>query len=108
MGRLVVIFLLVLGFVLGAAVSYYNGAVVTFHYLAGQVELPLIALLLGAFFAGVLVMWLISVARVFGLSRESRRHQRQIRELEAELKSLRELPLAQPGAATKSAPAKNA
>jgi lipopolysaccharide assembly protein A len=108
MGRLVVIFLLVLGFVLGAAVSYYNGAVVTFHYLAGQVELPLIALLLGAFFAGILVMWLISVARVFGLSRESRRHQRQIRELEAELKSLRELPLAQPGAAAKTPPAKNA
>ena len=107
MGRLFVIVLLLLGFVLGAAVSYYNGTAVTFHYLAGQVELPLIALLLGAFFAGILVMWLISVARVFSLSRESRRHQHQIRDLEAELRSLRELPLAQPGAA-KTPPAKNA
>jgi hypothetical protein len=45
---------------------------------------------------------------MFGMSRESRRHQRQIRELETELKSLRELPLAQPGAATKNPPARNA
>jgi len=107
MGRLVVILLLLLGFVLGAAVSYYNGALVTFHYLAGQVELPLIALLLGAFFAGIVVMWLISLARVFGLSRDSRRQQRQIHELEAELQSLRELPLAPPGT-VKTPPAKNA
>ena len=106
MGRLVVILLVIVGFVLGAAVSFYNVSLVTFHYLIGQVELPLIALLIGSFFSGVLVMWLISVARVFGLSRESRRHQRQIRELEAELKSLRELPLAQPGAS--SPRAKNA
>src|SRR5688572_14457723 len=108
MGRLVVIVLLVAGFVLGAAISFYNGTAVTFHYLAGQVELPLIALLVGAFFAGVLVMWLLSVARLFGLSRESRRQQRQIRDLEAELRSLRELPLAQPPTTSKPAPAKNA
>src|SRR5690349_2400710 len=105
MGRLVLIVLLVAGFVLGAAVSYYNRYDVTFHYLAGQVELPLIALLLGAFFTGVVVMWLLSVARLFGLSRESRRQQRHIRELEAELRSLRELPLAQPNA---PGPVKNA
>jgi uncharacterized integral membrane protein len=107
MGRLVVIVLLVLGFVLGAAVSYYNGTAVTFHYLAGQVELPLIALLLGAFLAGVVVMWLLNLARLFVLSRDIRRHQRQIRDLEAELRSLRALPLAS-AATTATTPAKNA
>ena len=103
MGRLLVILLLVAGFCLGAAISYYNASPVTFHYLAGQVELPLIALLLGAFLLGIVVMWMLSLARAFVLSRDSRRQQRQIRELEAELKSLRDLPLAQPAAAPPAA-----
>ena len=106
MGRLIIALLLLVGFVLGAAVSYYNGSVVTFHYLAGQVQLPLIALLLAAFLLGLVVMWLLNLARVFVLSRDSRRYQRQIRELEAELRSLRNLPLAQPAAP--NPPAKNA
>ena len=93
MGRLFVTLLLVATFCLGAAISYYNWSAVTFHYLAGQAELPLIALLLGAFLAGVVVMWLLDFARLFVLGRESRRQQRQIAQLEAELKSLRNLPL---------------
>jgi len=95
MGRLLVALLLLAAFCLGAAVSYYNWSAVTVHYLAGQVQLPLIALLLGAFVVGLLVMWLLNLARLFVLSRDSRRYQRQIREMEAELKSLRNLPLAQ-------------
>lgn len=106
MGRLVVTLLLIAGFLLGAAVSYFNTASATFHYLAGQVQLPLIALLLGAFLMGLVVMWLLNLARLFVLSRDSRRYQRQIRGLEAELKSLRNLPLAQPAALAR--PAKNA
>ena len=93
MGRLVTLLLLLAAFCLGAAISYYNWSAVTFHYLAGQAELPLIALLLGAFLAGVVVMWLLDLARLFVLSRDSRRQQRQIAQLEAELKSLRNLPL---------------
>ena len=103
MGRLVIALLLVVAFCLGAAVSYFNWTSVTFHYLAGEVQLPLIALLLGAFLVGVAVMWLLTLARMFLLTRESRRQQHQIRDLEAELKSLRNLPLA-----TATAPAKNA
>ena len=100
MGRLLVILLLLVAFCLGAAVSYYNWTPVTFKYLAGEVELPLIALLLAAFLLGLVVMWLLNFARIFMLGRESRRQQRQIRELEAELKSLRNLPLeAAPAAA---------
>jgi lipopolysaccharide assembly protein A len=101
-GRLLVTLLLIATFCLGAAISYFNWTAVTFHYLAGQAELPLIALLLGAFVLGVVVMGLLNLARVFTLARETRRQARQIRELEGELKSLRNLPLA--GAPT-SAPA---
>ena len=95
MGRLLTALLLIAAFCLGAAISYYNRADVTFHYLAGQAELPLIALLFGAFLLGVVVMWLLDLARLFVLSRDSRRQQRQVAQLEAELKSLRNLPLAQ-------------
>ena len=94
MGRLLVTLLLIATFCLGATISYFNWSPVTFHYLAGQAELPLIALLLAAFVLGVLVMGLLNLARVFTLGRESRRQARQIRELEAELRSLRNLPLA--------------
>jgi len=110
-GRLLVTLLLIATFCLGAAVSYYNWTPVVFHYLAGQAELPLIALLLAAFVLGVLVMGLLNLARVFTLGRETRRQQRQIRELEAELKSLRNLPLAGTAAPTTPAappPAKDA
>jgi putative membrane protein len=107
MGRLLVILLLLATFCLGAAVSYFNWSRVTFHYLAGEAELPLIALLLLAFVLGVAVMGLLNLTRVFTLGRESRRQARQIRELEAELKSLRNLPLA--GSTPSPAPpAKNA
>jgi putative membrane protein len=84
---------------LGAAISYYNWSSVKFHYLAGEIELPLIALLFGAFLLGVVMMWLLDLARLFTLSRDSRRQQRQILQLEGELKSLRNLPLAQNAAA---------
>ena len=109
MGRFVTLLLGIVAFCLGAAIGHYNVSAVTFNYLAGQVELPLIALLIAAFLLGVVVMWLLGLARLFVLNRESRRHQRQIRELEAELKSLRELPLAQaPSADTNPPPAPNA
>ena len=102
MVRLLVAVLLLAAFCLGAAISYYNWHPVTFNYLAGDVELPLIALLLLAFTLGLAVMGLLSVARVFLVSRESRRQARQVRELEAELKNLRNLPLA--GMAPPAAP----
>jgi putative membrane protein len=109
-GRLLVTLLLIATFCLGAAISYFNWTPVVFHYLAGQAELPLIALLLAAFVLGVVVMGLLNLARVFTLGRESRRQARQIRELEGELKSLRNLPLAHtaPPTATAPPPAKNA
>jgi uncharacterized integral membrane protein len=82
MGRLLTALLLLAAFCLGAAISYYNRADVTFHYLAGQAELPLIALLFGAFLLGVVVMWLLDLARLFVLSRDSRRQQRQVAQID--------------------------
>ncbi len=94
MVRLLVALLLLSAFCLGAAVSYYNWHPVAFNYLAGEVELPLIALLLLSFTCGLLVMWLLSVARMFLMGRETRRQASRVQELEAELKNLRSLPLA--------------
>jgi lipopolysaccharide assembly protein A len=106
-GRLIVILLLVATFCVGVALSFFNWTTVRFHYLAGEVESRLILLLLASFLMGMLLMGLFSFARMFMLGRESRRQQRQIRELESELKSLRNLPLA-PATAPPNPPAKNA
>jgi uncharacterized integral membrane protein len=108
MWRLLTLVLLLAVFCLGAAVSYFNWTSVTFNYLAGQAEMPLIALLLAAFVLGVLVTGLLNLARIFMLRRDQRRQQRQIRELEAELRSLRNLPLAGSSPPASGVPAKNA
>lgn len=106
MGRLLITLLLLAAFCLGAAISYFNWHPVTFNYLAGEVDLPLIALLLAAFICGLVVMWLLNFARLFMLGREARRQSRQVRELEAELKNLRNLPLS--GGAPQGGPPGNA
>lgn len=103
MVRLLVLLLLVVAFCVGAAIGYFNQASVTFHYLAGEVQLPLIALLFLAFLTGVGVAWLLTMARMYLVLRDHRRQLQQIRDLEAELKSLRNLPLA-----AANPPAKNA
>src|SRR5882762_7781615 len=78
---------------LGAALTYYNWGSVSFHYLVGQAELPLIGLLLSAFLMGIVVALLLMVAKVWGLTRDNRRVRKQLDMAEAELKSLRNLPL---------------
>jgi len=108
MGRLFVALLLVAAFCLGVAVSYYNWTVVTFNYLAGEAEVPLIALLVGAFVLGAVVMWLLGAVRLFLLRRDGKRQQKQIRDLETELRTLRNLPLDPPASAPPAPPTKNA
>ena len=95
MWRFLTFFLLFAVFCLGATVSYFNWGSVTVNYLAGQAQMPLILLLLLAFVVGIVVMGLLNLARIFTLRRDNRRLQRQVAELEAELQSLRNLPLAQ-------------
>lgn len=101
MRKLLSILLLLAGFCLGAAISYFNWTPVTFDYLAGQVEVPLIALLLAAFLSGLAVMGLLNLGRGWVLKRDARKLQNRLSLAETELKNLRNIewaaPSAQPG-----------
>ncbi len=101
MRKLLSTLLLLAGFCLGAAISYFNWTRVTFDYLAGQAELPLIALLLAAFLSGMVVMGLLNLGRVWVLKRDGRKLRNRLGLAETELKNLRNLPLTAPHDATK-------
>jgi len=79
--------------VLGVAIGFFNAQPVTFNYLAGSVQLPLIALVMGEFFLVALLTVLLCYSRIFGLKGEIRRLRRQLKDAQAELQSLRNLPL---------------
>ena len=100
--RFLVIAALVLFLVLGASIGYFNAQEVEFDYLAGTLKMPLIALVIGEFVMAVLVTLLICMGRMLGLKSEIRRLRKQVQGAEAELKTLRELPIreAAPAAAT--------
>lgn len=102
--RVIVIAALLIFLVLGASIGYFNAQEVEFDYLAGTVKLPLIALVIGEFVLAVLLTLLICLGRMLGLKSEIRRLRKQLQSAEAELKSLRELPIASPPAPP-SAPA---
>jgi len=91
--RILVIAALILFLVLGASIGYFNAQEVEFDYLAGTVKLPLIALVIGEFVLAVLLTLLICLGRMLGLKSEIRRLRKQVQNSEAELKSLRELPI---------------
>lgn len=94
--RTLVIVALVLFLVLGASIGYFNAQPVKFDYLAGEVEMPLIALVVGEFVLAVLITLLICMGRMLSLKAEIRRLRKQAQGAEAELKALRELPVALP------------
>jgi uncharacterized integral membrane protein len=79
--------------VLGASVGYFNAQTVRFNYLFGAVEMPLIALLIVDFILAVLISLAVVLVRMLGLRAEIRRLKKQVRDVETELKSLRNLPL---------------
>ncbi|SFF31034.1 Protein of unknown function [Fontimonas thermophila] len=93
MGRILVLLLLLAVLVLGASVGYFNAQSVRFDYLFGAREVPLIALLVADFVLGVLVALLLALGRILGLQLELRRLRKQVRDLEIELRTLRNLPL---------------
>lgn len=94
--RTLVIVALVLFLVLGASIGYFNAQPVKFDYLAGEVEMPLIALVVGEFVLAVLITLLICMGRMLSLKAEIRRLRKQAQGAEAELKALRELSVALP------------
>lgn len=93
MQRILIFAVLGLILLLGASIGYFNAQVVEFNYLAGQVELPLMALLVANFFIAVFITLLICIGKILCLKNEIRRLNKQIKASDEELKSLRDLPL---------------
>ena len=70
-----------------------NQNAVDVHYLFGEASWPLWQLVGGAFLAGALAAWLLSVPPWMRSRFEVRRHRKQSARLESELHELRNLPL---------------
>lgn len=91
--RLLLAALLFLMLVLGASIGYFNAQSVSFNYLFGQTDIPLIALIIGVFSFAVLLTLALAGLRILRLHTEIRGLKRQLRDADAELKNLRNLPL---------------
>lgn len=91
--RILIIIAVFLAFALGVAICLFNAQPVTFNYIAGEVQLPLIVLMIAEFFIVAALTALLCWARIFGLKGEIRRLRRQLKDAQAELQSLRNLPL---------------
>lgn len=93
MKRIVLVLVLLVVLCLGAALSYYNWSNVPFNFLAGEAQVPLIALLLGVFTLGVIVALLLCAGRILGLRADLHRLKRQLADTQTEIRNLRNLPL---------------
>ncbi len=93
MGRLVTLAVLLIILVAGASIGYFNAQLIEFNYLFGTAQFPLIAVLIGAFSAGILLAIVAITARLFSLRMEVGRLRKQLREAEGELRTLRNLPV---------------
>lgn len=93
MMRIVILLLLAVVFILGIVIGYYNAQPVTFNYLFGSMQLPLIALLAAEFVCVALLTLLVVMGRILALKAESLRLRRQLRAAESELSTLRNLPV---------------
>lgn len=80
-------------FIVALLFAYANGSVVAVSYLAGEIQVHLSSALLGAAVIGWLLGLLSSLAVIFRLKREAWKLKRSVREAEAEIRNLRNLPL---------------
>ena len=87
----IIIFLCV--FAVALLFAYANGSIVRVSYLAGDIQVHLSSALLGAAIIGWLLGLLSSLAVIFRLKREAWKLKRSIRDAEAEIRNLRNLPL---------------
>ncbi|HVT37324.1 MAG TPA: LapA family protein [Nevskiaceae bacterium] len=78
----------------GIALGYFNSEKVSFNFLLGTAQLPLIVLLAEVFIAAVALTLLVVAIRIFALHAETRRLRKQLNDAESELKNLRNLPYA--------------
>ncbi|HWU68834.1 MAG TPA: LapA family protein [Stenotrophobium sp.] len=93
MPRILIIILLVVVLCLGASIGYFNAMPVTFYYLFGSVQIPLIGLILGVFSIAVLLTLGLTMTRVFSLKSQIRQLRRKLHDNETELRNLRNLPV---------------
>ncbi|MGH8282846.1 MAG: LapA family protein [Gammaproteobacteria bacterium] len=91
--RWIAIILFLCVFVAALLLAYANGTTVVLDYLAGSMHVHLASAILGAAIIGWLLGLLCSLAVVFRLKRETWRLKRSVRDAEAEIRNLRNLPL---------------
>ena len=91
MPRLLLLILLAVFFGLGVTIGFYNAQPVRFSYIFGEIELPLIGLIVGECLLVIALTLLIVLGRVLVLKSELRRLQRQLRGSEDELANLRRM-----------------
>lgn len=91
--RWIAVIVLLCVFAVALLLAYANGATVTLDYLAGNLRVHLSAALLGAAIVGWLLGILSSLVVIFRLKRETWRLKRSMRDAEAEIRNLRNLPL---------------
>ncbi|MGH8370108.1 MAG: LapA family protein [Gammaproteobacteria bacterium] len=80
-------------FIVALLFAYANGSDVQVSYLVGELQVHLSSALLGAAVIGWLLGLLSSLAVIFRLKREAWKLKRSIRDAEAEIRNLRNLPL---------------
>lgn len=93
MQKIIVLLILVVTFCVGAAFSYHNPNAVTLNYLAGSMQLPLGALLMGTVALTVCLMVLLGWILSLPGRADRLRLRRRVDRAEKELDKLRNLPL---------------
>lgn|GEM_PF-2447569 len=91
--RALMIIAILIVFCLGVALAFTNTEHITVDLLVAEFSGPLIFWMVLELVVVVVVMLLISALRVTRLKRQIRRQARQIKDQEAELKNLRNLPI---------------
>lgn len=91
--RWIAVIILLCIFAFALLLAYANGTSVTIDYLAGSLTVHLSSALLAAAILGWLLGILSSLLVIFRLKRETWRLKRSVRDAEAEIRNLRNLPL---------------
>lgn len=90
--RIVLLVFAVLVLVVALALGLFNSEPVAFHYLAGEVELPLFALLVASAFVALLLAGLASAVPLMRQKRAITKLRKEVDQLQARLNVERQLP----------------
>lgn len=91
--RWIAIIVLLCVFVAALLLAYANSTTVALDYLVGSMRVHLASVILGAAIIGWLLGLLCSLTAIFRLKRETWRLKRTVRDADAEIRNLRNLPL---------------